>query len=187
MTRAKYQKATERICPLGRAFELLKKQKITLAIHSANPDFDADINLMLRLGLIFMNHWLVQSAEFVVAALEYPNDSQEEIGQKLGINQAAVSRRRKRAQFDLLLDLDAHFRKKSNNSRHDLICKIAAGHLLGDFVLQPNSWVADKEDKKIKSIYLYKHIAIHGLLIFLIVAQSDFWWAVLVLTVLHAH
>jgi hypothetical protein len=94
----------ERICTLGRTFELLKKQKITLAIHSSNPDFDADINLMLRLGLIFMNHWLVQSAEFVVAALEYPNDSQEEIGQKLGINQAAVSRRRKRAQFDLLLD-----------------------------------------------------------------------------------
>lgn len=96
----------------GELFELLKKQKITLAIHSSNSDFDAEMNLMLRLGLIFMNHWLVQSAEFVVVALEHPGASQEEIGQKLGINQAAVSRRRKRAQFDLLLELDAYFRKK---------------------------------------------------------------------------
>jgi hypothetical protein len=99
----------------GELFELLKKQKITLAISSSNPDFDAEMNLMLRLGLTFMNHWLVQSAEFVKVALENPTASQEEIGHELGINQAAVSRRRKRAQFDLLLDLDAHFRKKIKN------------------------------------------------------------------------
>lgn len=96
----------------GELFELLKKQKITLAVNSPNPDFDAEMNLMLKLGLTFMNHWLVQSAEFVKAALENPTASQEELGQQLGINQAAVSRRRKRAQFDLLLELDLHFRKK---------------------------------------------------------------------------
>ncbi|HOZ76172.1 MAG TPA: DUF3307 domain-containing protein [Flavobacterium sp.] len=66
-----------------------------------------------------------------------------------------------------------------------LFVKLLLAHLLGDFVLQPNSWVADKEDKKIESIYLYKHIAIHGLLIFLIVAQSDFWWCALVLAISH--
>ena len=38
------------------------------------------------------------------------NLSQEELGQKLGINQAAVSRRQKRAQFDLVLSLDRYFR-----------------------------------------------------------------------------
>jgi hypothetical protein len=96
----------------GELFETLKKQKLTLAIHTSNPDFDTEINLMLRLGMTFMNNWLAQSAEYIVAALANPDLSQEEIGMRLGINQAAVSRRRKRAQFDLMLELDAHFRNR---------------------------------------------------------------------------
>ncbi|MFV5688272.1 hypothetical protein ACM55M_06565 [Flavobacterium sp. ZT3R25] len=100
----------------GQLFETLKKQKTTLAINTGNPDFDTEINLMLRLGLTFMDNWLVQSAEFVLIAIENESLSQEEIGVKLGINQAAVSRRRKRAQFDLVLELDNHFRKKIKNS-----------------------------------------------------------------------
>ena len=44
---------------------------------------------------------LAQSAEFIVVALANQLLSQEEIGVKLGINLAAVSRRRKRAQFYL--------------------------------------------------------------------------------------
>jgi hypothetical protein len=95
----------------GELFETLKKQKITLAIHSGVADFDATMNLMLRLGLTFMNHWLVQSAEFTLVTLENPLLSQEELGQKLGINQAAVSRRRKRAHFDLVLELEHYFRQ----------------------------------------------------------------------------
>ncbi|MFV5691758.1 hypothetical protein ACM55K_07025 [Flavobacterium sp. LT1R49] len=100
----------------GQLFETLKKQKTTLAINSGNSDFDTEINLMLRLGLTFMDNWLVQSAEFVLIAIENESLSQEEIGIKLGINQAAVSRRRKRAQFDLALELENHFRKKIKNS-----------------------------------------------------------------------
>ncbi|RTY96471.1 hypothetical protein FNW25_07820 [Flavobacterium franklandianum] len=96
----------------GEVFETLKKQKINLAINSGNEGFDAEINLMLRLGLTFMNNWLAQSAEFVLAAIENPSLSQEEIGVKLGINQAAVSRRRKRAQFDLVMEIEKYFRNK---------------------------------------------------------------------------
>jgi hypothetical protein len=99
----------------GELFETLKKQKTTLAINSGNSDLDTEMNLMLRLGLTFMNNWLVQSAEFVVVSIENKSLSQEEIGVKLGINQAAVSRRRKRAQYDLVLELDNHFRKKIKN------------------------------------------------------------------------
>ena len=96
----------------GELFEQLKKQKNTLAINTGNTTFDKDINLMLRLGQTFMNHWLAQSAEFVLIAMENPEFSQEEIGAKLKINQAAVSRRRKRAQFDLVLELDSYYRQK---------------------------------------------------------------------------
>ncbi len=96
----------------GESFDQLKKQKNTLAINTGNKDFDNEINLMLRLAQTFMNNWLVQSAEFVLTAIENPTLSQEEIGVKLKINQAAVSRRRKRAQFDLVLELENHYREK---------------------------------------------------------------------------
>ena len=94
----------------GELFETLKKQKVNLALRTGDLDFDEKLNLMLQLALTFMDSWLVQSAEFVSAAIENPTLSQEELGQKLGINQAAVSRRQKRAQFDLVMNLDRYFR-----------------------------------------------------------------------------
>ncbi|HEY0091987.1 MAG TPA: SatD family protein [Flavobacterium sp.] len=96
----------------GEQFETLKKQKITLAVNSGNADFDIEMNLMFRLALAIMDNWLAQSAEFVKVAMENRSMSQEELGQKLGINQAAVSRRQKRAHFDLIMDLEAHWRRK---------------------------------------------------------------------------
>ncbi|MDQ1164798.1 hypothetical protein [Flavobacterium sp. SORGH_AS_0622] len=96
----------------GELFETLKKQKVTLALRTGDNSFDEKLNLMLQLALTFMDSWLVQSAEFVAAAIENPTLSQEELGQKLGINQAAVSRRQKRAQFDLVMNLDRYFRKE---------------------------------------------------------------------------
>jgi hypothetical protein len=96
----------------GELFETLKKQKVNLALRTGDLDFDEKLNLMLQLALTFMDSWLVQSAEFVAVAIENPTLSQEELGQKLGINQAAVSRRQKRAQFDLVMNLDRYFRKQ---------------------------------------------------------------------------
>ena len=94
----------------GELFETLKKQKVTLALKTGDIVFDEKMNLILRLALTFMDTWLAQPAQFVAVAIENPNLSQEELGQKLGINQAAVSRRQKRAQFDLVMNLDRYFR-----------------------------------------------------------------------------
>lgn len=58
-------------------------------------------------------------------------------------------------------------------------------HLLGDFILQPNSWVADKEKKKEKSIYLYLHVLIHSLLAFIFLWNLNLWWIALVIGVTH--
>jgi DNA-directed RNA polymerase specialized sigma subunit len=96
----------------GELFETLKKQKINLAVNSGNPDFDEEFNLILQLSMSFMDSWLQQSAEFVLVAIQNPTLSQEEIGSMLGINQAAVSRRQKRSQYELLLQVDRYFRKK---------------------------------------------------------------------------
>lgn len=96
----------------GETFETLKKQKLNLALHSGNDAFDQELNLMLKLSLSFMDSWLQQSAEFVLIAIQNPTLSQEEIGVKLGINQAAVSRRQKRSNFELMMQVEHYYRKK---------------------------------------------------------------------------
>jgi hypothetical protein len=99
----------------GELFENLKKQKVNLALNSKNAEFDNTLNLMLKLSLSFMDSWLQQSAEFVLVALQNPTLSQEEIGVKLGVNQAAVSRRQKRSKLELVLHVDQFYRKKIKN------------------------------------------------------------------------
>ncbi len=94
----------------GELFETLKKQKVTLAMRTGDAIIDEKMNLMIQLALTFMDKWLAQSAEFVAVAIKNPTLSQEELGQKLGINQAAVSRRQKRAEFDLVMHLDRYVR-----------------------------------------------------------------------------
>lgn len=96
----------------GSIFETLKKEKITLALQSDSTDLNTDLNLKIQLALTFIDNWLVQAAELVLITIQNPKLSQEEIGEKLGINQAAVSRRRTRANYDLILDLDFYFRKQ---------------------------------------------------------------------------
>lgn len=96
----------------GEKFELLKKEKQTLAIKTPWPEFDGDMNLILKLASIAMSKWTPNSAEAIKIALEKPDLIQEDLGKKLGIKQNAVSGRLKRAYFDELTEVDTLFRKK---------------------------------------------------------------------------
>lgn len=62
-----------------------------------------------------------------------------------------------------------------------LLIKLLLAHLVGDFLLQPASWVAAKEDKKLKAWQLYAHGFIHFLLIIILVWDIQFikWAAIL--------
>ncbi len=66
-----------------------------------------------------------------------------------------------------------------------LFVKLLLAHLLGDFLLQPNSWVADKEVKRHRSIYMYLHIVLHGAVAWMIVGEIEFGIYALLLTVTH--
>lgn len=57
-----------------------------------------------------------------------------------------------------------------------IFVQLILAHLLGDFILQPNSWVAEKESKKLKSKYLYLHILIHTILSFVFLWNTELWW-----------
>lgn len=96
----------------GEKFRVLKKEKQKLAVKSAWSDFDTTINLCLRLGMIAMDKWSVNSAEVVALALFYPQASQAELGKILKIKQNAVSTRFARAHFDVLMELNELFKSK---------------------------------------------------------------------------
>lgn len=66
-----------------------------------------------------------------------------------------------------------------------LFIKLLLAHLLGDFIWQPNSWVTDKENKKHKSIYLYVHILLHGVLAAVLVGEITFIPYAILIAVTH--
>lgn len=63
--------------------------------------------------------------------------------------------------------------------------QLILAHLLGDFILQPNFWVADKESKKLKSRYLYLHVLIHVVLSFIFLWDLQLWWAAALVGISH--
>jgi hypothetical protein len=63
--------------------------------------------------------------------------------------------------------------------------QLILAHLFGDFILQPNSWVAEKESKKLRSRYLYLHVLIHTILSFIFLWNTELWWIAVLIGVSH--
>lgn len=66
-----------------------------------------------------------------------------------------------------------------------VLLKLLLAHLLGDFFLQPKSWVDDKEQRKLKSPKLYIHVVVHIALMFLIILDTSYWPLILIIGLLH--
>lgn len=67
-----------------------------------------------------------------------------------------------------------------------LLVSLLLAHIVGDFVLQPDAWVKDKESKKIKSGYLLLHVLLHLVLMIVFTGfQFKYWLGFLVITVVH--
>lgn len=93
----------------GRKFDSMKEEKTTLAFATGNENADATLNLMARFASLIMDNWSPTAAEIVALSLEKPEWNQQQIAEKLKINQSAVSQSRKRAQFDLLMDFNKFY------------------------------------------------------------------------------
>ena len=64
--------------------------------------------------------------------------------------------------------------------------KLILAGFIGDFLLQPSSWVEKKVEKKGKSLHLYLHIAIHALsLLVLLQFNMHFWLGISIILVSH--
>ena len=67
-----------------------------------------------------------------------------------------------------------------------LFLSLILAHFVGDFLLQPSSWVRDKQRRKVKSKYLYYHIGVHlGLLLIATQFNKEYLLGVLFLAWSH--
>lgn len=66
-----------------------------------------------------------------------------------------------------------------------IFTKLILAHIIGDFILQSNSWVADKEKKQLKSKYLYLHVLIHAVLSFIFLWDINLWWIPVLIGITH--
>ena len=66
-----------------------------------------------------------------------------------------------------------------------LFIQLLLAHLLADFVLQPDSWVEEKQLKKHRSPKFYLHVLLHGLLSLVMVAEWAFWPYAIAIVISH--
>lgn len=98
----------------GELFEKMKDKKRTLAIRTPWKSFDKEMNLYFWLALMAMDTWTLSSANLIKTMMEFPEATQEEIGQKLAIEQNSVSGRAKRAHVEEVMAVEKMFRYKIN-------------------------------------------------------------------------
>ena len=68
---------------------------------------------------------------------------------------------------------------------NSVFLSMLAGHLIADFWLQPESWVAHKKENGIKSSKMLLHVIIVSILPVLFTFRLDLWWFVPVIFVTH--
>lgn len=67
----------------------------------------------------------------------------------------------------------------------NLLLRLLTAHLLTDFVLQPKSWIKDREEKQGKSFKLYLHVLITTVFAYMFSGQYDNWIIPLVIFISH--
>lgn len=64
--------------------------------------------------------------------------------------------------------------------------RLAIAHIVGDFVLQPTRWIAERRARHGRSPRLYVHGILHGLLAYVALGAGDRWREAALIAVTHA-
>ena len=66
-----------------------------------------------------------------------------------------------------------------------ILIKLLLAHVIGDFFLQPEKWISEKENKKLKSKKLYLHVLIHIILTSIFLWDAKLWPIILIIGTTH--
>ncbi|WP_431471989.1 winged helix-turn-helix transcriptional regulator [Nonlabens sp. SCSIO 43208] len=83
----------------GALLDSLKELKQNIMVSSGNTHYDTYMNTSLQLALTFMDSWTNNGAEALFEVLNHPDQTQQQIGERLGIKQSTASRRLDRVQL----------------------------------------------------------------------------------------
>lgn len=80
-----------------------------IAVKTPWLSFDIGMNLILRLSLIIINGWSVGATQLIHELMTNRHLLQEEVGEKFGIKQSAVSQKLARANFKDIVETVNYF------------------------------------------------------------------------------
>jgi hypothetical protein len=66
-----------------------------------------------------------------------------------------------------------------------ILVKLLLAHFIGDFLLQPDSWVEAKETRRLTSWQLYAHTLVHFILIMVLIFDVNFIFPALIIAFFH--
>jgi len=82
----------------GELLDSLKEKEQNIMVRSDHK-LDTYMNAVLKMALLYMDDWTENAAAVVYELLNNPGITQEELGKRLGIQQATASRRLNRANW----------------------------------------------------------------------------------------
>ena len=94
----------------GALLNELKKKNQSIMISTEDNEIKAQINLIFKLLTRVIDQWTPSEAEAVSARLSYPDKTQTELGEMLGIKQNTMSNRMKRSQYELISEVSSYIK-----------------------------------------------------------------------------
>lgn len=73
----------------------------------------------------------------------------------------------------------------SENLQVIILIKLFLAHFISDFIIQPDSWVKNRQKKALKSPFLYLHSFIAGVLAYILIAKWHWWHLPFIVFVIH--
>lgn len=101
----------------GELLDILKEKEQNLMVKSGHA-LDHYMNTALKMGLLYMDKWTANAAAIVYALMANPSMTQEDLGNKLGIQQATASRRLARAHWKETIQLSNLFKHYHKDLSH---------------------------------------------------------------------
>ncbi len=66
-----------------------------------------------------------------------------------------------------------------------ILFRLMTSHFLADFLLQPDSWIKDRQRRKLRSRYFWLHISIVGISTYVLLGEWKNWQVPLIITATH--
>lgn len=101
----------------GELLDSLKEQEQNIMVRS-DRTLDVYMNAVLKMALLYLDNWTENAAAVVYDLLNNPGMTQEELGKKLGIQQATASRRLNRANWQETQELYGLFHQYYKDVSH---------------------------------------------------------------------